>query len=501
MDQLQGSLELAKLAVQTLPRPGEGRPIAIQNQGPVKASLDRGTVRLDNFHFTGPQTDIQASGTAAVSSTQALNLMVNAGIDLAVLKNFSREIISSGQIKLAAAVRGTLSNPQADGRLELQNANLNATNVSNGLDNANGVILLRGNQATIQTLTAESGGGKITLSGFVALARNLQFALRASASQVGVRVQEGVRVVVAADVNLAGNTARSTASGTVTLQELDYAPHSDLGSMLQRAEPPVQNSATPSPLLDNMKLDLRVRTSPATLIRASLAQNLQVDCDLRVRGSASQPAVLGRINLTQGQLVFFGSTYIINTGSISFFNPVRIDPILNLSLETQSQGVDVTLNVTGPVDNMKLTYTSNPPLQFQEIVALLAAGTTPTSDPTILANQPPPPQQSLQQRGESAILGQAVANPLANRMQRVFGVTQLKIDPAFTGSSQLPTAQVTLQERVSTNLTLTYVSALDNPNSTLVRGEWDLNPQWSAMAMRDQNGIVSINLIYKKQFR
>jgi translocation and assembly module TamB len=86
-------------------------------------------------------------------------------------------------------------------------------------------------------------------------------------------------------------------------------------------------------------------------------------------------------------------------------------------------------------------------------------------------------------------------------MQRVFGVTQLKIDPAFTGSSQLPTAQVTLQERVSTNLTLTYVSALDNPNSTLVRGEWDLNPQWSAMAMRDQNGIVSINLIYKKQFR
>jgi translocation and assembly module TamB len=250
-----------------------------------------------------------------------------------------------------------------------------------------------------------------------------------------------------------------------------------------------------------MKLDVRVHTSPATHIQASLAQNLQIDCDLRVRGSASQPAVLGRINLTEGQLVFFGSTYTINTGSISFFNPGQIDPILNLSLETQSQGVDVTLNVTGPVDNMKLTYTSNPPLQFQEIVALLAAGTTPTSDPTILANQPALPQQSLQQRGESAILGQAVANPLANRMQRVFGVTQLKIDPAFTGSSQLPTAQVTLQQRVSTNLTLTYVSALDNPNSTLVRGEWELNPQWSAMAMRDQNGIVSINLIYKKQFR
>jgi translocation and assembly module TamB len=150
---------------------------------------------------------------------------------------------------------------------------------------------------------------------------------------------------------------------------------------------------------------------------------------------------------------------------------------------------------------MKLTYTSNPPLQFQEIVGLLSTGATPTSDPTLLAKQATPPPQTFEQRGESAILGEAVANPVASRLQRVFGVSQLKIDPAFTGSSQLPTAQVTLQQQVSANLTFTYVSALDNPNSTLVRAEWALNSQWSALAVRDQNGIFSINLLYKKQFR
>jgi translocation and assembly module TamB len=249
-----------------------------------------------------------------------------------------------------------------------------------------------------------------------------------------------------------------------------------------------------------MTLDVRVRTSPATRIQASLAENVQLDADLRLRGSASQPAVLGRINLTQGRLIFFGSTYTINNGSISFYNPVRIVPVLNLSLQTQSKGVDVTLNVTGPVDNMKLTYTSNPPLRFEEIVALLSTGATPTSDPTLLANQPAAPPQTLEQRGEGAILSEAVANPVSNRLQRVFGVTQLKVDPAFTGSSQLPTAQVTLQQQVSPRLTFTYVSALDNPNSTLIRAEWTLSPQWSAMAVRDQNGIFSINLLYRKQF-
>jgi hypothetical protein len=31
--------------------------------------------------------------------------------------------------------------------------------------------------------------------------------------------------------------------------------------------------------------------------------------------------------------------------------------------------------------------------------------------------------------------------------------------------------------------------------------EWTFNPQWAATAMRDQNGIVSVNLVYKRQVR
>jgi translocation and assembly module TamB len=257
----------------------------------------------------------------------------------------------------------------------------------------------------------------------------------------------------------------------------------------------------PSPILQHMALDIAVRTSSSTAIQASLAQNLQVTSDLRVRGRASQPGITGSIQLNQGQLAFFGSTYRLSSGTISFYNPNRIEPQLDISLETQAKGVNVVLSVTGPIDNMKLTYTSDPPLQFQEIVALLAAGTTPTSDPTLLANQPADPPQTLEQRGESAIVGKALADPLTSRLQRVFGVSQLKIDPTFTSGSQLPQARVTLQQQVASNLLFTYVTALDNPNTQIIRIEWSLSPQWSAAANRDENGIFSITLLYKKQFR
>jgi translocation and assembly module TamB len=198
-------------------------------------------------------------------------------------------------------------------------------------------------------------------------------------------------------------------------------------------------------------------------------------------------------------LVFFGSTFSVNTGTISFFNPIRVEPILDLDLETQAQGVDVVLKVTGPIDNMKLSYTSDPPLQFQEIVALLANGTTPTSDPTLLANQPSIAPQSFQQMGESAIVGKAVADPVSNQLQRVFGVTQLKINPTFSTGSQIPSAQFTLQQQISNNLSFTYVTGLNTANAQTIQVQWTFTPQWSAQALRDYNGIFSVNLQYKFQ--
>ena len=65
----------------------------------------------------------------------------------------------------------------------------------------------------------------------------------------------------------------------------------------------------------------------------------------------------------------------------------------------------------------------------------------------------------------------------------------------------MPQARVTLQQRISNNMTFNYVTALNDPNSQIIKVQWDVNPQWSAVVNRDQNGIVSVRLTYKKQFR
>jgi translocation and assembly module TamB len=209
--------------------------------------------------------------------------------------------------------------------------------------------------------------------------------------------------------------------------------------------------------------------------------------------------LLGRINVTQGELTFFGNKYSINQGTISFFNPARIDPILNIDFETKARGVDVILTVSGPIGKLNVAYRSDPPLQFSDIVALLATGRAPT-DATLAVSQTGQ-SQSFQQLGATDLLGQAIANPVAGRLQRFFGVSRLKIDPSLTGITGSPEARLTVEQQVTPELLFTYITDVSSTSTQLIRMEWSFNPHWSAILIREENGYVGLDFAYKKRFK
>lgn len=499
-DALTARLELSTLQAQTVPRRSAtggppGRAVVLHNSGPIVIALNHSVASIQQLRIEGPGTNIDASGSANLESTHvAVNL--NANVDLGILQDVDRDFYSSGAVAMNTTVRGTFSQPIMNGQIQLKDANVNYTSAPNGISNANGVILLNGTSALIRNLTGESGGGKIVLAGFVGFANsNLNFNLRATATKVRVRYS-GISVTSNAAITLTGNTARSLLDGNVTVQRIEYGSSGDVGSILTSASTPVTTPSAPSPFLTGMRLDIRILTAPDLRVVTTYANRLSIEANLTVRGTAESPGMLGHVTVTDGQLVFFGNTYTVNTGTIDFYNPNAIKPVLNISLETIAQNVDVTLGVSGPIDNLHLSYSSDPPLTFQQIVELLATNTTP-NDPTIASQQPAEPQQSFTQMGESALVGQAVANPLASRLQRVFGISQFKIDPSFQGSGGQPDARVTLQQKIANNITFTYITDVSETNSEIIRVEWAFTQKFSAVALRDFNGNLSLEFFYQ----
>ena len=479
--------------------------LTLHNQGPIVATMSNNVITVDSARFTGQTTDFTLTGRISPRQANSLDLRANGKLGLGLIHDFNEDFTSDGTVSVDATVRGSFDTPLINGRTDFQNASFNIEGVPNGISNARGVVTFTGDaqngtRATIQSFSGETGGGKIELTGFAGLTGSQTlFRIHAVANQVRIRYPEGVSTVVNGNLNLTGTTERSNLEGAISIVRSGFNPQSDFSSLLGKSAEPVQTPAARTGLLGGMGFDVQINTAPDVQFQSSLTQDIQMEAKLRLTGTFSNPAVLGRINIVQGQLIFFGTKYTINQGTVQFFDPVRIAPILDVDLETKANGIDVTLNVSGPAAKPNLTPRSDPPLQFNEIVALLATGRSPTSDPTRLTQESTSPQ-SWQQMGASALLGQAIASPVAGRLQRFFGVSQLRIDPTITGVENNPQARLTIEQQVTPDITFTYITNVTNSNPQVVRVEWSFAKKFSVVALREENGLFGLDFFYKRRF-
>jgi len=498
------ALEIPHLELSPMKRGlAPGTPeVVLKNEGPVRLTLQNAVVRVESARFTGQSTNVTLTGSVSLKDARnPLDLRLNGTIDLTVLETFDRDLSASGSLVTDANIRGPLTQPLVAGRMQLKDANFSLTTFPNGLSNANGSILFSGDRATIQNLSGESGGGKVSVTGFVSyVGGEPVFRFEVAASQMRLRYPEGVSTVADAKLAWTGTVQRSLASGTVTILRTGFNARTDLGSVLAKSAEPVRTPATRTGLLGGLNFDIQIDTSPDVLVQSALAQQIQAEASLRLRGSPTNPVLLGRVNITQGELTFFGNKYTINQGSISFFNPVKVEPILNVDLQTRARGIDVTLTISGPMSKLNVSYRSDPPLQFSDIVALLATGRAPSSDPS-LAARTSGSTQNWDQIGPSALVGQALASPVAGRLQRFFGVSKIKIDPQLPGVDSNPQARLTIEQQVTPDLTFTYITNITRSNPQVIRVEWSFNKQWSAVALREENGLFGVDFYYKKRFK
>ncbi|MEJ7606786.1 MAG: translocation/assembly module TamB domain-containing protein [Bryobacteraceae bacterium] len=329
---------------------------------------------------------------------------------------------------------------------------------------------------------------------------DLSYRLQARADRVRVRYPEGVSTTINANLSLTGSTARSLLSGVVTVQRAGFNPRTDVGGLLASSAAPVDTPTAPNQYLRGMQFDVRIETIPNLQFQTTLTNDLQAEADLRLKGTAVKPVLQGRIVVNQGEIQFFGNKYTINRGEIGFFNPVKIEPVLDMDLETRARGVIVNINFNGTMSKLNVSYRSDPPLQSSEIVALLAMGRTPGSN-SALASSQTVTNNSLLTTGTNSLLGQAVAAPVSNRLQRFFGVSRLKIDPQLTGLNAVPQARLTVEQQISRNVTLTFITNLAQANQQIIRLEWDLSRNWSVVALREENGVFGVDFFFKKRLK
>ncbi|HXI29114.1 MAG TPA: translocation/assembly module TamB domain-containing protein [Vicinamibacterales bacterium] len=453
---------------------------AIRNGAPIRIALDKQTVRVDELQLVGEDTRLRVSGSLDLNQ-QRIALTATGDAGLGILQGFFRDVRGAGRAMLTAAINGPLDQPQFSGSATITDGRVRHFSVPNSLDAINGTIRFDPGGIRLDDVSATLGGGRVQFGGRVGLdgyvPGDIDVTIRGE--EMHLRIPEGVRSVVDADLSLRGNYKAPTLGGIVTVRSAMWnrridTPGSifDLATRRSGSGVPVATGEPPTTL--PLKFDVQLLIPSSLRIENNLAR-LVASADLTMRGTYDRPAITGHADIERGDVTFEGRRYRITHGTMDFTNPSRIEPFFDIEAETNvrvpGQTYRVTVAAAGTSEQLRPTLNSDPPLPTADVLALLFSDVrrgTQDVAPELRALQSP---NQAQTDILAARATQAIAAPLSSEVGKVveqtFGVDTFQITPSLVdpttiqGTSRLnPTARVTVGKRISDRVYLTFSRSL-----------------------------------------
>jgi autotransporter translocation and assembly factor TamB len=452
----------------------------VANREPVVVDISPRGIAVRSFYLGEAGTGLEAyvTGTIGLAAPRPLDLRVQSTISASWAKLFMPGLDISGEMDLLAAVKGTVGAPDLSGQAVLHDARLIVPSLATSFEGLEGTVRFDRDRLVLEGLTGRVGGGTVRAVGQLSLpgaGRTLSYRFEMSAQGVSLRYPSGWVSRGDAALALVGSGSSRQVQGLIRLnralyvEDLQVDPLQLLLRGLQRQRVEVVPT---DDLFARTQLNLSIQGPGALRVTNNVA-DLHGDIELTVVGTVATPVVFGSVQLESGgTLQYADNKYQVDRGSLTFANPNRIDPLIDLALKTEVQSYTITLNLSGTLERLNAKFSSNAELADIDIISLLAGGPRPE------LGTPPPPVQS-EAAGHAAasqfLAGQA-ASAVSTRVGRLFGLDRFRVDTQTLTQAGQPTSGVviTAGKRLSKNIFVTYVSNPSSPRLDVRQIEWQV---------------------------
>ena len=470
--------------------------VQLENSGPIHLTSTRDSLKILSATLEGAETNLDLSGSIQFTGKRALAMKLNGSVNLRLLSAYLPGMDVNGHVEMNASVDGTIERPRIIGRMKLLEVSARSADFPTGLSNVKGDLVFDANRLFFENVTGEAGGGVLNLSGSVNYSeRPLRYDISARTDRLRIRYPEGLSWLLGGQLRLSGTLDSGLLSGKVLIQRVNLNEGLEsVGSLVSTKD----SGGTTSSFLRNLQFDVEASSTPDTRMEWPGA-HLEAEASLRVRGTAEHPIMLGHIHVISGDLYFRDNHYRVTRGDLNFANPFRLDPTINVEATTTVQQYEITLNFTGQSSKMSLAYRSDPPLPGNDIITLLALGQT-SSESALRSGT----NATSGASGASALLSEAISSQLGGRVERLFGITRFRVDPGLagigtTGANQNAAARITVEQQVTRDLSIMYVSNVSSTQQQIIQVEYDISRSIAVVALRDQNGTFGVDIKFKKR--
>lgn len=288
-------------------------------------------------------------------------------------------------------VSGTAGKPVIKGAIDLTKAEFRFKSERYpAIESAGATVEFALDRVELKKLKASVAGGSLVGSGTLAIndGKLGDLNLRLQGDHLPLLRNDLLILRANADLRLQGPWERAVLSGTVGA--VDSVFYRDI-ELLPIGVPFTGPSAAALPKIDassskavamplpfaNWGVNLTVKSEEPVFIRGNLATG-EITGSMRVGGTLAAPSPDGVFFIKNFKASLPFSTLSVPSGSVTFKPASGFDPILEIRGTAEPRPYLVTAFVYGRASNPQLVLTSNPPMPENEIMTLLATGTTTT---------------------------------------------------------------------------------------------------------------------------
>ncbi len=378
-----GMVQLEKLAVSV-----EGQALRASGKLPVPVGKWREA-------FTQPLAWVQGGAEVKLEVPDA---------DVAALARFLPVFVApKGRLQVDLSYQGGA----LGGSLRLRDAATRPLGPLGVLQEVTADLGFTGRKLELRSVTAQSGGQTVTLSGSVelpemvmarpggvaltqvagngaALAGELKFDVALKGENLPFVRQTGVLVRGDLDLKLTSPASGPPLiAGTVGLRESLFL--SDVRALLPggartKALTPPYFAVEVAPY-DAWRLDVAVAGGKFLKLRTALFNGV-ASAKLQLSGTLGDPLLRGEVTIDEGAVRLPFATFAVQEGRVSLSPEQGVEPQVWFVGTVRRMNYDLRMEASGPASAPNLVFSSSPPLESGQVLLLVMAGESPNDEVT-----------------------------------------------------------------------------------------------------------------------
>jgi translocation and assembly module TamB len=282
---------------------------------------------------------------------------------------------AAGLLTANGNVRGTLNQPQLDGRIELANGEFDSYRVNLALRNLNLVANLAGN-ALYFNGRGRAGEGELNIGGALEWqGGESRGSLQLRGENLLVADLPEYRVVASPDLTFAIDGRHINATGTVRIPSA-LVQTADLSGAIQNSDDTRYVGDHPAEADGRyiVSSDIRIDMGDDVRIDSFGLQGRIVGGVATTTRTGETPIGRGELRVAEGRYEAYGQKLEISRGNLLFEASPLSDPGLDIEARRRIETIVVGLNVRGTLQQPRLSFFSEPSMPQSQIVSYLLVG-------------------------------------------------------------------------------------------------------------------------------